>query len=607
MSDAELYINAIIHYWTLSRPSFETKIEPLPLVGNIEALKVLELGNEDQFQNLFKLMMNSKSSLTKTQIEELKWFLESRSFDIINTLPDKFNHQEVMAIVVTKMIELKCFAIDSNFARKYFNSATSILRVIVAMNKGDVSLASNVVFPKLTNFQKASICNVLETIDNLDVDMLRHANKWKLLFKLMRAKQFSTKKYPKLCAAVSVVRGHSKAVTFNSTTEMYFAEQQKNLLINHLTTRPSMFARQLDRILKVFDDHDFILYSFRRIVDECSSLVLLQLIGFYRSRNSNPKRVFMPKGDKAKGYVTDNNLQELDAKTCARIIAICFDGLEDIYRQKLELGNVYIDPVMAKYTIPLQLRSASKSFKTVGRGTRFAIDSDFIRLFVNWVNIDEDTRTDLDLSGFLLDEDFGEIDSIAYYNLSNSKLQCNHSGDIVDAPAPDGACEFIDIDINSMLANSVRYVVMCVHNYTNQPFAKFDTAFAGWMSRDNLISGEVFEPRTVSHRYDLTSDSQYSLPVVFDLVNKEAIWLDLSIESNPRFVNNLESNKFNTSTIVQAIVKRQFPNMMDLLKSHANARGTLVYELDEADTVFDLSDDSLLRPWELEKILGEYL
>ncbi len=607
MGDAELYINALIHYLTLSRPSEDNITKRLPLIGQIQQHKVLNLGSENQYQELFKLMMNSKSSLTKTQVEELVWFLEQKDFDIINTIPNKFNHQEIMAIVVNKMIELKSFELDSNHAKKYFNSATSVLRIIVAMNDGDVSLAKNARFPKLKNAQITQLCNVLESIDNLDQDMLRHQNKWKLLFKLVRAKNFSTKKYPKLCNAVSVVRGYSKAETFNSITEKYFEANQLLSLTYHLSKRPSMFARNLNRLLTSFDNKINILYSFNLIASQCSSLVLYQMIGFYRSRDLNPKRVFMPKGDKATGYVTDNNLGKLDQGITQDIINICFKGLEVIYSNKFVLGNVYIDPIMTQYTLPLQLRSASKSFKTIGRGSRVNIQSDFIRLFINWINIDEDTRTDLDLSGYFLDSNFEEVDSVAYYNLNNQKLKCYHSGDIVDAPAPNGACEFIDIDINSMLANDVRYVVMCVHNYTNQPFANFATAFAGFMSRDNLSSGEVFEPSTVSCRYDLTSDSQYSLPLVFDVVDKVAIWLDLSIECNPKFVNNLECNKFTTGSIVQAIVKRQLPTMYDMLKSYANACGTQVFDINKADTVFDLSQQSLLKPYELEKILGQYL
>jgi stress response protein SCP2 len=611
--DCELYINAIIHYWTLARPSQDDKIEPLPLVGRIQDLKVLELGSDKQFEELFKLMMKSKSSLTSLQKEELGWFLTNYgSVLVVLTLPEKFEHQEVMAFVVSQLIKIKVLTIDNSFSSRYYNSATSVLRVIVGLNDGDLSLAKKVSFVKMNNKLVKSICVALEAIGNLDVDMLRHVNKWKLLFKLMRAKQFSTKKYPKLCKAVNIVRGHESVKTFNALTESYFAQQNLGPLMNHLKTRPSMFARTLDRVINTFEDTDHILYSFKRIADECSSLVLFQLIGFYRSRSINPKRIFMPKGDKAQGYAIDNKLPELAPTTIERIIDICFNALVDNYSVLLELGDVFIDPILKDYTLPLQLRSASPSLKTVGRGTRFDFDKTFIRLFMNWVNLkgdeeDGETRTDLDLSAYLLNENFEEVTTIAYYQLKDDSVKCFHSGDIVNAPAPDGACEFIDIDVKSAVDNGVRYVAMCVHNFTNQSFVNFETAFAGWMTRDNIQSGEAFEPRTVNHRYDLTADSNFSLPVVFDLVEGKAIWLDLSISTNPSFPTNVHSNRMTTSLIIQAIVNRQFPTMYDLLQAHTKARGVQVYTKDEADTVFDLSADSMLRPWELEKILGEYL
>jgi stress response protein SCP2 len=613
MSESELFINAIIHNWTLARPSKDSKIEPSPLVGNIQELKVLELGSNEQLEELFKLMMKSKSSLTSLQKEELEWFLtnyDSGSVLEVLTLPEKFEHQEVMAFVISQLIKNKILTIDNPIATRNYNSATSVLRVIVGLSDGDISLAKNVKFLPITKKLTQSICAALEAIENLEIDMLRHVNKWKLLFKLMRAKQFSTKKYPKLCKAVNVVRGHENVKTFNSLTESYFVQKDQRSLLSHLKTRPSLFARSLDRVINNFEDTENILYSFKTIAYQCSSLVLFQLISFYRSRSANPKRIFMPKGDKAKGYAVDNKLPQLATTTVEQIIDICFDGLEDKYSYLSELRSVYIDPILKDYTLPLQLRSASPSLKTVGRGTRFDIDKTFIRLFMNWVNLEvdgEEVRTDLDLSAYMLNENFEEVETIAYYQLTNDEIKCFHSGDIVNAPAPEGACEFIDIDVKSAVDCGVRYVAMCVHNFTNQSFVNFETAFAGWMTRDNIHSGESFEARTVNHRYDLTADSNYSLPVVFDLVEGKAIWLDLSLSSHPSFPNNVQSNRMTTNLILQAIVNRQFPTMYDLLQAHAKARGNQVYSKDEADTVFDLTSESILLPWELEKILGEYL
>jgi ABC-type glutathione transport system ATPase component len=95
-----------------------------------------------------------------------------------------------------------------------------------------------------------------------------------------------------------------------------------------------------------------------------------------------------------------------------------------------------------------------------------------------------------------LDENFNYTDILSYYNLK--EFGGCHSGDIVDAP--NGASEFIDVNLEKLRQNGVRYIVMTINSYTHQPFCDLPECFAGWMSRQNANSGEIFEPKTVADR-----------------------------------------------------------------------------------------------------------
>ena len=167
----------------------------------------------------------------------------------------------------------------------------------------------------------------------------------------------------------------------------------------------------------------------------------------------------------------------------------------------------------------------------------------------------------------------GRLDAaghVAYFNLREPALGCYHSGDIVDAP--EGACEFIDMDIEAMLAGGVRYVVMCLNSFTQQPYCDLPECFAGWMAREQPQSGEVFEARTVQDKIDLASDTTVSIPVIIDLEERRVVWADVALRS-PGWINNVHANRDNIARLARAIVGLDRPNLYDLFLMHAEARG----------------------------------
>lgn len=92
-----------------------------------------------------------------------------------------------------------------------------------------------------------------------------------------------------------------------------------------------------------------------------------------------------------------------------------------------------------------------------------------------------------------------------------------HSGDITRAPAPKGASEFIDINIQKLVEMGFRYVVMDVRSYSQIPFDELEECFAGFMLRENLVSSEVFEARTVKMKFDIILKSLETSPCLFDM------------------------------------------------------------------------------------------
>jgi hypothetical protein len=126
------------------------------------------------------------------------------------------------------------------------------------------------------------------------------------------------------------------------------------------------------------------------------------------------------------------------------------------------------------------------------------------------------------------------------------------------------------------------------------------------MMRQDPDSGEIFEPTTVVNKFDLTSDTQITIPVVLDLVTREAIWCDLGLAHFPYAVNNVENNKISMQTIARSIAELSKPNLYDLFTLHAHARGTEMVETpEEADTVFSVHQG--IKPTDFAEIAANFL
>jgi hypothetical protein len=215
-------------------------------------------------------------------------------------------------------------------------------------------------------------------------------------------------------------------------------------------------------------------------------------------------------------------------------------------------------------------------------------------------------RTDVDLSLGLYDADWNYLEHISYTNIRSRDFEgLYHSGDIVDAP--EGASEFIDLDIPSLLENHVRYAVFNVYSYTRQGFNEIPECFFGWMAREEIDSGEIFEPKTVVNKIDLASPTTICLPVVFDLELRKATWMDISLRSNPNWVNNIEANWNNVVLISKAVLEIPKPNLFDLLMLNVQARGEVVDDPEQAEMTFGIKETDDLTPFQVERILADFL
>ena len=170
--------------------------------------------------------------------------------------------------------------------------------------------------------------------------------------------------------------------------------------------------------------------------------------------------------------------------------------------------------------------------------------------------------------------------------------------------APEGACEFIDFELASVRQYGGRYIVMMVNSFTEQPFVTLPECYAGWMLRQHPGSGEVFEPRMVQQKLDVTADTQICLPVILDVAANQVIWTDLALRRDPTWANNVEGNQQGVLLMGQAMTSLVQPNLYELFTLHAAARGTSTTR-ERADLVF--APDGAITPFDSAVIRAEFL
>lgn len=597
MGSLSLYVNAILHYLTdgMFRPLTEKK-DRQKLTEKTE-LKELRLGSQTELNSIFSALASANSSLSEQDRADLAWFVKHYGDDILPLLPQNVQQRENKAYIAANLLRYTGLF---EKALGYCSSTTDVLRVAVVLSYGDASLAEPTKFISMPRYLRKSLLKAIESQKDQVEDMLRWKKRWIRLGERLHPGEFE-KKFPNTAAAFKTIRNDLQAETFNRQLEHSLERRQTEKILSLLKQRPGEFARRLDHIIRITPDRqEEIALDFASLAESVSTPVLLQVLHHFKTRGEKRRmRVFFPKGQVQKAQGILNELPQLPASICSLLESICRKTLLERFAKQRPLGKCYLDPYLQMYMLPSSQRSAAKALRTIARGSRIILpDADTLRFFIWWKNGNH--RTDIDLSAAMFRHDFTYADTLSYYNLKN--FGGHHSGDIVDAPL--GASEFIDVSIEKLLSYKVSYVVMAVSSYTGQPYCDLPECFAGWMARKEANSGEIYEPKTVQDKLDLSANTKFAIPVIFDLKNREAIWTDISLTRNPYWYNNVAANLNGIQLSLQAFVEFNKMNLFELLKMHIEARGEFVELPQDADVEFSVGAGT---PFELERIVSEFM
>jgi len=600
MSEGEIYLNAILHYWIgLNRERIDTKLERPKLNGDFK-LKRLKLTAEEEQTIVGEIGENiiyqkvSYSQQDKEDLEKLKEFLSDSIFSF-NEILIKENKFYIINLLqsnedLKNNRTFKCF-IDN------FDTPTDILRYLAyTYAEKDTSLSTPIKFKAMKRKLRKLIMVLLDNMCGKEEDILRYKPYWKKLAHFVHPYEY--KQYKTAIKLFGIAVNDVKVETFNSKTEELIKNKDWNTLCKHLEKRPTEFVRRLILIIKNLNRIDIFQQSLLNVLPQASTSSIISLI----NKLLNEEQLFtmyVPKSLDMKFYTKETNKKDLSEECKEGLIWLFKNELKDRFSKLDYLGKVYLDEKLKSYNIPMQIRSLSKSQNVVARWSRFKIpeDKNIIRSFIHWKNI-EGERVDVDSAFGLFDKDGKLLDNCSYYEIKSNYETMIHSGDIVDSP--NGAIEYLDLDINKTIEKlpQAKYLLMSVYSFTGQSMKEIPECFGGWMYREEAKTGELYESKSVENVFEFTNNGTSIIPMAIDLQSREIIWLDINSSSSGINQNMNEDSKRLKYFIKGLVSKEKYMSLYDLFELH-NTRYEVVDKKEDTDVIFSELG--------IEDILNNYL
>ncbi len=607
ISDDEYILRAMLHYMTVSEEDYGYMAQDIKEIKrdkeNVEIdpiiLKIIdEETAKDILGKYLTSIFEANHVISDRDLTVARAFLKSYPQMVS---PVSFMFRENLVIYAQMILDdkKKVSALFDYLPIHHFKTVTDILRLYAAISHHSY-LNHHITLKSLDRKARKIFLSHLNALvkgkEDIMDDFAMHEVLWKKAFRLLHVGEYMTI-YPHIYDCAYRLRTNQYD-TFFSKVNKYIQNEDKEVF-TLLKKKPGFFARMLDSLFRNTSfSVEEILSQFTCVMPSISTNVLIQLWEYYQNRNNLLDQRFIT----YRNSLDFVFVQVPETRSCYyedtlnKIIHCLEEGLKEHYTFKPILQNVYLDPKMKKYMVPLNNKNQSEGLRTLTFGSKISLDPEdntILRFFTYWKNIKEN-RVDIDLSAELYNESFEYISSLAWHDMGSGRdFSSYHSGDITTAPK--GASEFIDINFEKA-KNYCRYIVVCNTVFTDQKFNEIPECFSGVMFRKELGKrGPVFDPKTVHTKFDLTANSSLTIAFVIDLEAMELIWCDLC----------QDGYCVAGDASLGAILKRavgQHMSIYDLVLLHQNHL-TFVDDKEKAEVIIDDTPDSMINPSRIDEIM----
>ena len=633
MSEVDLYINQILHYWIGYLPSnsentIKEDIEPSKLVKATE----LKLIDDEMIEKLFIDLLSSNVTLSEQYLDDVCVLANTKSIKELENYMEYIQMKETLTTVSSYILKKEGVLIGN------FKTATDILRLIAKIS-GDELNNKHIHFAYFSRAELSQLMTKLENLQNPMPDIKRYSKPWHTFFKLY-AKKINFNKYPKVRNAVDMLFGDISYMTergkINEKIKRLpiMSEEELDNFVKEYIVFYGDYIREILSLLNKAKDNQYekLLLGLENCVTKVNTRILFQL--YDRIINLKAKDKTVPRLVNSKGKW--RRLKEsisLSDELLNRVLQIVEDGIKTQLKEKENLGKIFIDEDYKNIMLTTSEKDSNVSLRPMTRGSRIKFNpkAEVLRFFVAWKNLDEKTlkelntayskldektlkeltpmysRVDVDLSALTFNENLEFNDVVAYYNQKKSGFA--FSGDITNAP--EGALEYIDVfDLERLKKKGNRYILMQIRSYNGYTFEEINSVYAGVMELTSIEAKEKknMYSTAITEGFQIVSSERTTNTILVDLKNYEYIWLDMNMDS---YKLDIFQNALNYEEIpylndmLRYFSRKQYVTMYDLLKLNADVRGVLTKDKKEADVIFEKVDNK--NNLVLADILSNYL
>lgn len=427
---------------------------------------------------------------------------------------------------------------------------------------------------------------------------------WVRMIRALRLGEYSRKKGFGHLAEILDVFYKQDYSTWQGRVDKARKENDAEQTLTLLKERPGLFARCLFASMLRFGS-DKVLAAFSEIADKLPARLLLSL-GNAAETYFDPEEVRLARPITGVTHkIEPNKLLALYDENDRKAMV---EAVNELYKtsmarrfaaQPTEAKTIFIDPAL--YNIPVSVGDRSTTIQDTScalMGTRFPVEGDAVRLFLQWGKGLHAQHLDMDLSCriSLLGNQIAEC---AYYNLTCAGAK--HSGDIQHIPEMVGTAEYVELSLPELEAAGAKYATFTCNAYSVGALSP--NLVVGWMDsaypmKVSNKKGVAYDPSCVQHMVRI-SEGNLSKGLVFgvlDVAKREIIWLEMPFTA--------QTLRGADAASIEALLHKLEAKLSvgQLLEMKAAAQNlTIVEKAEDADEAYTY--EWALNPAEVTKLL----
>ena len=599
--------------------------------GQASKLKELRLFTIEDMKHVFASLLASTTPLDGTQKDSLEQLLREFS------LPEDANitMKETAMLVVKLLVEQN----KADEASKLLKTPTDVLRYLWYEKTGYVQIvepktlvaharklyfhmwgpldrgadaAKDMKRKLMLKYDRKACLRVALWLNAIPLTARQAAENmnpkrgmWVRMIRALRLGEYSRKNGFDHLAEILDVFYKQDYSTWQGRVDKARSENDADMTLALLKERPGLFARCLFASMLRFGS-DKVLAAFEEVADKMPARLLLSL-GNAAEAYFDPKEVRLARPITGVTHqIEPNKLLALYDDEARKAMT---EAVNDLYKasmarrfaiQQTEAKTIFIDPAL--YNIPVSVGDRSATIQDAScalMGTRFLVEGDAVRLFLQWGKGLHAQHLDMDLSARVTLPN-GQIAECAYYNLTC--VGAKHSGDIRSIPEMVGTAEYIELSLPELEAAGAVYVTFTCNAYSTGALSP--NLVVGWMDSSNPMKiseekGVAYDPSCVQHMVRI-SEGNLSKGLVFgvlDVAKREIIWLEMPFTAQTMRGANSES--------IEALLHKLESKLSigELLDMKAKAQSlTSVENAEKADEAYTY--EWALNPAEVTKLLN---